>query len=55
MTDLVAAGAVRKMKTQLENPVRYTMLLGEHEIPLNEYLGRQLQLDFNGSNQLHPL
>ncbi len=54
MTDLVAAGAVRKMKTQLENPVRYTMLLGEHEIPLNDYLGRQLQLDFNGTiNCIH--
>ena len=48
MTDLLAAGAVRKMKTQLENPVRYTMLLGEHEIPVNEYLGRKLRLDFHG-------
>jgi hypothetical protein len=49
MVELVAAGAVRKMKTQLEDPVLYTMLLGEHEIPLNDFLGRQLQLDFNGS------
>lgn len=49
MAELLAAGAVRKMKTQLENPVRYTMLLGEHEIPLNEYLGRQLRLDFQGA------
>jgi hypothetical protein len=46
--NLVAAGAVRKMKTQLEDPVRYTMLLGGHEVPLNDYLGRQLQLDFGG-------
>jgi hypothetical protein len=46
--NVVAAGAVRKMKTQLEDPVRYTMLLGEHEVPLNDYLGRQLQLDFAG-------
>lgn len=54
MTELVAAGAVRKMKTQLENPVRYTMLLGEHEIPLNDYLGRQLRLEFNGTiNCIH--
>jgi hypothetical protein len=28
--------------------VRYTMLLGEHEVPLNDYLGRQLQLNFAG-------
>jgi hypothetical protein len=46
--NLVAAGAVRKMKTQLEDPVGYTMLLGGHEVPLNDYLGRQLQLDFGG-------
>jgi hypothetical protein len=42
------------MKTQLENPVRYTMQLGEHDIPLNDYLGRQLRLDFLGSiNCMH--
>jgi hypothetical protein len=51
LPDVVATGAVRKMKTQLEDTVRYTMLLGEHEIPLNDYLGRQLQLDFRG--QIH--
>ncbi len=49
MVELVASGAVRKMKTQLEDPVHYTMLLGEHEIPLNGFLGKQLTLDFNGS------
>jgi hypothetical protein len=48
LADLVGSGAVRKMKTQLEDPVRYTMLLGAHEIPLNDYLGRQLRLDFEG-------
>ena len=54
MVDLVAAGPVRKMKTQLADPVRYTMLLGEQEIPLNEYLGRHLQLNFNGTiNCIH--
>ncbi|HEY6131670.1 MAG TPA: DUF2797 domain-containing protein [Halioglobus sp.] len=54
MTVLVAAGAVRKMQTQLDDPVRYTMLLGEHAIPLNDYLGRQLQLDYNGTiNCIH--
>jgi len=46
--DLVAAGAVRKMKTQLQDPVSYSMLLGDHDIPLNDYLGRQLQLEFAG-------
>ncbi len=49
MVDLVATGTVRKMKTLLQSPVQYTMLLGEHEIPLNHYLGKQLQLDFHGT------
>lgn len=48
MTDIVAAGAVRKMKTQLAEPVSYTMVLGEHEIPLNQYLGRKIQLEYSG-------
>lgn len=54
MVDLVAAGAVRKMKVQLASPVQYTMLLGEHEIPLNQFLGKPLQLHFQGTiNCLH--
>jgi hypothetical protein len=46
--ELVAAGAVRKMKTNLAEPVQYAMRLAEHEIPLNQYLGRSLQLEFMG-------
>ena len=54
MAELVAAGAVRKMKTELVNPVSYTMLLGEHAIPMNQYLGQQLQLEFHGAiNCIH--
>lgn len=41
-------GGVRKMKTALADPVSYTLLLSEQEIPLNQYLGRQLQLQFHG-------
>lgn len=48
MGDILASGTVRKMRTSLEDPVQYTMLLGGHEIPLNQYLGRQLQLDYQG-------
>jgi len=54
LLNLVAAGTVRKMKTRLDDPVHYTMLLGDHQIPLNDYLGSQLQLDFNGTiNCIH--
>ena len=48
MSELLASGAVRKMKTRLANPVEYRMVLGEHEVPLNDYLGKQLQLDYKG-------
>jgi len=52
--ELLASGAVRKMRTRLEQPVQYTMLLGEHEVPVNQYLGRQLQLDYLGAiNCIH--
>ena len=44
MTELLATGAVRKMKTALDDPVSYTLILSGQEIPLNQYLGRQLQL-----------
>ena len=39
MVELLANGAVRKMKTMLADPVQYTMVLGEHEIPMNQFLG----------------
>ena len=54
MTEVLASGAVRKMKTRLQDPVGYTMLLGEHEIPLNQYLGRTLRLEYQGAiNCIH--
>jgi hypothetical protein len=48
VTELLATGAVRKMKTALADPVSYSLRLSEQEIPLNQYLGRQLQLKFQG-------
>jgi hypothetical protein len=48
LTESLATGPVRKMKTRLADPVEYTLLLGENEIPLNQYLGRNLRLDYNG-------
>ena len=44
----LTSGAVRKMKTQLEAPVAYTMLLGGEEIPLNGYIGSGLRLEYAG-------
>ena len=48
MTELLASGPVRKMKTELADTVHYTMLLGDNEIPLNQYLGQTLHLQYGG-------
>ncbi len=48
MAEQLAAGTVRKMKTRLAQPVQYAMLLGEQEVPLNQYLGRSLRLEYDG-------
>lgn len=48
MAELLGAGNVRKMKTSLADTVQYQMLLGEISVPLNQYLGRHLQLDYEG-------
>jgi uncharacterized protein DUF2797 len=54
VAEILATGAVRKMKTALTSPVSYTMILGEHEIPLNPFLGKPLQLEYLGAiNCIH--
>ncbi len=54
MSEMLASGAVRKMRTRLADPVEYLLLLGEHEVPLNAYLGKALQLEFKGQiNCIH--
>lgn len=49
MATELARGALRKMKTRLETPVAYEMVLGESRVPLNELLGQSLQLQFLGT------
>ena len=54
MGEPLASGPVRKMKTQLTEPVSYTMLFGENEVPLNEHLGSTLRLEYHGQiNCIH--
>ena len=48
MGTVVAAGKVRKMVTQLEDPVEYAMPLGEERVAINPYLGRELHLRYEG-------
>jgi Protein of unknown function (DUF2797) len=54
VSKLLAQGAVRKMKTELADNVNYTMLFGEEELPLNQFLGSSLRLQYEGQiNCIH--
>lgn len=48
MTEL-ARGALRKMRTAHEDPVRYTLPVGGEALPVNELLGSRLKLEFRGA------
>ena len=44
----VTSGTLRKMETRLLDPVSYSMVLSDERVPLNELLGRSLQLVHTG-------
>lgn len=44
----LASGPLRKLTTRLENPVQYGMPLGDSTVPLNQFLGKPLSLNFLG-------
>jgi hypothetical protein len=48
MSQEIATGGVRKMRTALESPVQYRMVLGQQEVPLNDRLGSRLKLVYQG-------
>jgi hypothetical protein len=48
MAELLGQGTARKMKTSLEEPVQYSAVLGEDDVPMNQYLGEVLQLEYTG-------
>ncbi len=50
----LASGPLRKLLSELHNPVSYRMPVGEQELPLNTLLGKQLRLQFLGEiNCMH--
>lgn len=54
MADSSRAGNLRKMITRHEDPVQYEMVLGEHRIGMNDYIGKPLQLRYLGQiNCIH--
>lgn len=48
MSEVLAAGPVRKMKTALEDTVRYELPMGDIDLPVNGLLGQQVGLRFDG-------
>jgi len=48
MGEVLGAGNTRKMKTSLADVVQYQMVFGDSQVPMNQYLGRRLQLSFSG-------
>ena len=45
----VQTGILRKMRTTLAEPVQYRLVLNDHEVPLNPYLGSTLCLNYTGN------
>ena len=41
-------GNILKMRTELANPVNYFLRLGDNEIPLNDFIGKEINLVFTG-------
>ena len=42
------SGNIEKMVTQLQNPVDYTLPIGDHHLPMNQFLDRPLTLTYRG-------
>ncbi len=48
MSEVLAEGNIRKMRAELEHPVRYTLLFNEQEVTANDLLGQSIALSWNG-------
>ncbi|MBW4936048.1 DUF2797 domain-containing protein [Marinobacter sp. F4206] len=49
MSELIdVTGRLRKMPVEAAAPVAYTIAVGDSRIPLNEFLGKRVRLDFEG-------
>lgn len=42
-------GVIRKMVSELADPVKYWLPIGEERFPISEYIGKSLQLNFSGN------
>lgn len=46
MSDILASGAIAKMRTELSNPVQYRLPIGDSEVAMNPLIGKRLRLEF---------
>ena len=46
MTDVIATGALKKMRTQLEPTVVYQLPVGDQLIELNPLIGKKIRLQY---------
>lgn len=54
MADSSRAGNLRKMIARHQDPVQYDLVLGEHRIGMNDYIGKRVQLTYQGQiNCIH--
>ncbi len=45
---MISRGNLTKMRVELNDPVQYFLRLSEKEIPMNEFIGKNISLSFNG-------
>ena len=43
-----ASGNLRKMRTELVEPVRYTLVMGEDQVLMNDLIGQEVRFKFEG-------
>ncbi len=41
-------GNIKKMLSQLQSPVRYSLPLGSEQVPISDFIGRSIRLEFSG-------
>ena len=45
---MIVSGNIIKMRAELADPVQYFLPLGENELPMNDQIGKNIQLSFTG-------
>jgi hypothetical protein len=46
LSDIIASGAIAKMRTELSSPVQYRLPIGDSEVAMNPLIGKRLKMEF---------